>query len=208
MTKQKRADEILNILKRAVSHARTTLRYANNWQLFVAVLLSAQCTDIQVNKVTVELFKKYKTVSDFKNINNKTLERLIRPVGFYHTKAKNIIASAKIIDEKFGGNIPKTMKEMLTLPGVGRKTANVVLGKAYGITEGIAVDTHVIRLANRFGLTKSRSPKVIEKDLMTLFPKKEWLKLTDYFIAYGRKYCSAKKHNHSECSLKRFDRKT
>ncbi len=208
MTKQKRANEILRLLKRAVPRAHTTLKYANNWQLFVAVLLSAQCTDVQVNKVTAELFKKYKTVSDFKNINNKTLERLIRPVGFYRTKAKNIIASAKIIDEKFGGKIPKTMKEILTLSGVGRKTANVVLEKAYGITEGIAVDTHVIRLANRLGFTKSRDPKVIEKDLMALFPKKEWLKLTDYFIEYGRRYCPAKKHNHSECPLKKFDTKT
>ena len=199
---KKRGKEILNKLKKLIPDAKISLKYSNNWELLVAVILSAQCTDKKVNEVTSKLFKKYKNIDEYANANPKNFEKDIYSAGFYRNKTKNIIASAKIIKEKFNGKIPKTMKEMISLPGVSRKTANVVLGSAYGIAEGIAVDTHVIRLAKLFKLTKEKDPKKIERDLMKIYPKKEWIKLTYYFIEYGRRYCPAKKHNHNKCPIK------
>src|SRR3989304_2713836 len=172
--RQKRAFEILRRLKRAYPKAKIALKYGNNIQLLVAVILSAQCTDKKVNEVTGDLFKKYKTAKDFTNANIKTFEQEIRSTGFYHNKARNIIAACKMIENEFNGKVPNTMGELLRLPGVARKTANIVLYNAYGVIEGIAVDTHVRRVAGRLGLTQYQDPDKIEQDLMEIIPKKDW----------------------------------
>ena len=188
-------------LKNLFPHAGMILRYSNNWELLVAVMLSAQCTDRKVNDVTAKLFKKYKTLNDYIHAKPKEFEKDIFSTGFYRTKAKNILAAAILVKKKFHGRIPRTMQNMLTIPGVARKTANVVLGNAYGVVEGIAVDTHVKRLANRLDLSKHHDPRKIEQDLMVLFPKRQWFKLTYLLIEYGRKYCTAKRHDHAKCPL-------
>lgn len=203
--KQKRAREILRKLKKVVPDAGMILNYSNNWELLVAVILSAQCTDKQVNKVTEKLFKKYKTLNDYVHAGQKEFEKDIYGTGFYRNKAKNILAAAKMIKEEYGGTVPRTMEEMVKIPGVSRKTANVVLGNAYGVVEGIAVDTHVKRLAQRLGLTTHTNPNKIEKDLMELFPKKEWFNVTYYLIEYGRKYCTARTKDHSSCPLAEYE---
>lgn len=202
---KKYAKKVLTALKKAVPNQQMALNYSNNWELLVAVILSAQCTDKQVNKVTEKLFKKYRTLDDYINAKQDEFEQDIYSTGFYRNKTKNILATAKIIKDEFGGEVPRTMEEMVTLHGVSRKTANVVLGNAYGVVEGIAVDTHVIRLAQRFGLTKEKTPEKIEKDLMEMLPKNEWFKFTYYMIEYGRRFCSAKSHDHDKCPLKKFD---
>ena len=194
-------------LRKLFPKAKIALNYSNNWELLVAVQLSAQCTDKKVNEVTARLFEKYRILDDYvkASANRQTIkefEQDIRSTGFYHNKAKNILAAAKMIKENYHGKIPKTMKEMLTLPGVARKTANVVLGNAYGVVEGIAVDTHVKRLSKKLSLTDHTDPNKIEKDLMTLLPKKEWFNFTYRLIEYGRQYCSAKPHKHEECPIK------
>jgi len=199
--KKLRARKIFKKLKKLFPDAKCVLNYSNTWELLVAVILSAQCTDIQVNKVTEKLFKKYKTLDDYLRATKKEFEKDIYSTGFYRNKTKNILAAARMIKEKFNGKIPKSMKEMVQIPGVARKTANVVLGNAYGIVEGIAVDTHVRRIVNRLELTKHHDPNKIEQDLMKLFPKKDWFILTYLFIEYGRSYCIAKKHDHDHCPL-------
>lgn len=166
----------------------------------VAVQLSAQCTDKKVNEVTAKLFKKYRTLDDYVKIarlpaGRQEFERDIYQTGFYRNKTKNILAAAKMVKEQWHGKLPRTMAEMLTIPGVARKTANVVLGNVYGVVEGIAVDTHVRRLARQWGLTKHTDPVKIERDLMALFPKKEWLTITYRIIEYGRQYSPANKKN-------------
>lgn len=206
--KKKRARKILERLKKAYPNAKIVLKYNNNIQLLAAVILSAQCTDKKVNEITEKLFsakggpasggKKYKTVNDFAIAGLATFEQEIHSCGFYHNKAKNIIAAAKMIRDKFGGKLPKTMEEMLLLPGVARKTANIVLGNAYGIVEGIAVDTHVRRVSRHLDLTKEQNPVKIEQDLMKLFNKKDWFKLTYLLIEYGRGVHTAK--NPMSCS--------
>ena len=148
-----------------------------------------------MNEVTERLFKKYRTLDDYIEVDVKEFEMDIRETGFYHNKAKNILASATIIKEEFGGKVPNTMEEILTLPGVARKSANVVLGNAYGVIEGIAVDTHVKRFSQKLGLTKEKNPEKIEKDLMKLFPRKHWFEITYLFIDYGRNICTARKHD-------------
>lgn len=196
--KKKRAQKILARLKKAYPNAKIVLKYNNNIQLLAAVILSAQCTDKKVNEVTEKLFKNYKTVGDFEKADLKTFEQEIRSCGFYHNKAKNIIAAARMIRDKFGGKLPRTMEKMLLLPGVARKTANIVLGNAYGIVEGIAVDTHVRRVSRHLGLTKEQNPVKIEQDLMKIFNKKDWFRLTYLFIEYGRNVHTAK--NPTPCS--------
>lgn len=192
---------ILRKLKRLFPDAKMFLRYCNNWELLVAVELSAQCTDKKVNEITPALFKKYPTLEDYVSADPAEFERMIFQSGFYRNKTKNILAAAKMVKEVFHGKIPKTMKEILMIPGVARKTANVVLGNAYGISEGIAVDTHVKRLAHVLGLSNEKDPDKIERDLMRLFPQKEWIRLTYLLIEYGRIYCPAKKHDHEKCPL-------
>lgn len=183
-----------NALKKLFPRAKIALKYRNNWELLAAVILSAQATDKQVNIVTQKLFKKYKKFDDYLKVNIKEFEKDIKSTGFYHNKAKNILASAKIIKEKHNGEVPSSMSELIKLPGVARKTANIVLGNAFGIVEGIAVDTHVRRFALKFDLTDSKDPKKIEQDLMKILPKKEWMDFTYRVIEYGRQICPARKH--------------
>ena len=192
--RKKRAGKISDALKRLYPNAKIELNYSNDWELLVAVILSAQCTDKKVNEVTAKLFKKYKTLYDYVRANPKEFEKDIRPTGFYRAKTKNILSSAKMLKEKFKSKVPTTMKEMLMLPGVARKTANVVLGNAYGVVEGIAIDTHMGRLAQKLGLTDQEDPNKIEQDLMKLFPKKDWFPITYRLIHYGRYVCPRRKH--------------
>lgn len=204
--RKKRAAKIVKALKKFLPNAKIALRYSNNWELLVAVVLSAQCTDKKVNEVTAELFKKYRSLNDYVNADAVEFEMDIRPTGFYRNKTKNILAAANIVKEKFGGKVPRSMAEILTIPGVARKTANVVLGNAYGVVEGIAVDTHVKRLSKLLGLTKHSDPVKIEKDLMAILPKKEWFDFTYRLIDYGRKYCPARPHKHELCPLFKIER--
>lgn len=201
MTKKERVEIIILVLTKLFPHAQIMLNYSSPWELLVAVILSAQCTDIMVNKVTVKLFKKYTSLNDYIDADLHIFEKDIHATGFYRMKAKHILESARIIKNRYEGKVPSSMKEILTLPGVGRKTANVVLGNAYGVVEGIAVDTHVMRLSRILRLSKHVDPKNIEKDLMKIVPRKEWMRFTYLLIEYGRKYCSARKHNHENCPL-------
>ena len=193
--------EIIRRLKKEYPEPKTALNFRNPFELLVATVLSAQTTDALVNKVTENLFKKYRTVKDYANAPLETLQNDVRPVNFYKTKAKNIQAAAKMIAEKFNSRVPKTMDELISLPGVARKTANIILSGAYGINEGIAVDTHVKRLSFRLGLTKNEDPVKIETDLMGLTPKEEWGNLSHLLIFHGRKICQARKPLHRECVL-------
>lgn len=201
MTKQDRAAMVLRMLKELFPRAGMILTYQSNWELLVAVQLSAQCTDKKVNEVTEKLFKKYRTFNDYLAANPREFEKDIYQTGFYRAKTKNILAAAKYVNEHHGGKLPKTMEEMIRIPGVGRKTANIVLGNAYGIVEGIAVDTHVARFSRVYGLSTHENTDKIEQDLMRLFPKKEWFSLTYRMIEYGRKYCPARPHDHSQCPI-------
>ncbi len=193
---------ILRKLKKLFPDAGMILRYNNDWELLVAVELSAQCTDKKVNEITPALFARYPTLEDYVHADPREFEQMIFQSGFYRNKTKNILAAAKMVKHEFHGKIPKTMKEILRLPGVARKTANVVLGNAHGVVEGIAVDTHVKRLSHRLGLSDETDPNKIEKDLMEAFPKKEWFHVTYLLIEYGRKYCPARKHD--ACPLGHF----
>ena len=170
----------------------TALKYKTPFQLLVATILSAQCTDTLVNKVTAKLFIKYKTPTDFARASLGQLKKDIYPVTFYNNKAVAIKKTAALIAQKYKNKVPSKIEELTTLPGVARKTANVVLGHAYGIAAGVVVDTHVRRVANRFGLTKSLDPKQIEKDLMGIVPQKDWIKFSDQLIWFGRKICTAR----------------
>ena len=196
--------KILKILKKLFPEPKCALNYRTSWQLVVAVILSAQCTDKKVNEVTTQLFRKYPTLDAYVRARPAAFEKDIYSTGFYRAKAKNILAAAKIIKNKYHGKIPKTIGEMVLIPGVGRKTANVVLGELYGTAEGIAVDTHVIRLAQLLGLTTQSDAKKIERDLMKIVPKKEWVRISHYLIMYGRTYCPATKHDHKNCPLAQF----
>ncbi|MCH8048478.1 endonuclease III [Patescibacteria group bacterium] len=198
---KKRSLRIVKKLKELFPHAKIVLKYRNNWELLVSVILSAQCTDKKVNEVTKKLFSKYKTLNDYIKVSQAEFEQDIKPTGFYRAKAKNILGAAKMLKEKFDGKVPKTMQEILMLPGVARKTANVVLGNAYGVVEGIAVDTHVMRFAQKLELTYYKDPVKIEKDLMNLIPKKDWFFLTYGLIEYGRHICVKRKHECKDHSL-------
>lgn len=195
---------LLQLLKNNYPDAKIALNYSNNWELLVAVVLSAQCTDVRVNIVTEKLFKKYKTVGDYAKADINEFEKDIRSTGFFRNKAKNILASAKIIKEKYNGILPENMPELLTLPGIARKSANVILGNAYRVIEGIAVDTHVIRLSQRLGFSRFKDPVKIENDLMDLFDKKDWFKLTYLLIDHGRAVCQAKKPACDKCFLNKI----
>jgi endonuclease-3 len=193
--------DIVKRLKKVYPEIRTALNFKNPFELLVATILSAQTTDVHVNKVTGTLFKKYKTVKDYADVPIETLRQDLRSINFYNNKAKNIQGSARMIMEKFNSKVPETMDELTSLPGVARKTANIVLSGAYGTNEGIAVDTHVKRLAFRLGLTKKEDPVKIEKDLMAITPKEEWGNLSHLLIFHGRNICQARKPKHSECVL-------
>ncbi|MEM2144761.1 MAG: endonuclease III [Candidatus Jordarchaeaceae archaeon] len=201
MEDKERSLKILEILRKEYPNVGgTVLKYKTPLDLLVATILAAQCTDEKVNQVTEHLFKKYKTAEDYANADLKELEQEIRPTGFYRNKAKSIKNAAKMLVEQFNSQVPKTMEEMVRLPGVARKTANIVLSNAYGINEGIAVDTHVMRLSQRLGFTKEEKNRdKIEIDLMNLFPKDYWFELTNLLTTHGRRICTAKKAKCGEC---------
>jgi endonuclease-3 len=201
MNTQDKLLEILKRLNKAYPKPETALNFSDPFQLLVATILSAQTTDVLVNKVTENLFRKYRTLKDYAGASLETLQKDTGSVNFYKTKAKNIQAGAKIIVAQFNSQVPKTMNELTSLPGVARKTANIVLSNAFGIHEGIAVDTHVKRLSYRLGLTKNTDPVKIEKDLMSITPKKEWGNISHLLIFHGRKICQARKPDHQECVL-------
>lgn len=192
-------------LKELYPEAKIALNFSNPWELLVATILSAQTTDKKVNEITSKLFKKYRNIEDYAKANIKDFESEIRGVNYYKNKARFIIENAKIIKEKFRGKVPRRMEDLLTLRGVARKTANIVLSIAFGIFEGIAVDTHVKRLSKIFGLSNGNTPEQIEKDLMRIIPKgPEWRDFPLRLIAYGREYCPAKPHNHKNCPITRI----
>jgi len=192
------------MLRKEYPEATTALGHANALQLLVATILSAQCTDERVNKVTKELFRKYRTVEDYASAKPRVFEQEIRSTGFYKNKAKNIIGAAQSIRDDFGGKVPGTMEELVTLPGVARKTANIVLFHAFGKNKGIAVDTHVKRLSGRLGFSGNTDPVKIEKDLTALFPAKEWGHVSNVLIEHGRRICAARKPRCPDCPVKRL----
>ena len=195
---------IIAELRRLYPDAKCSLNFSNPLELLVATQLSAQCTDERVNLVTVGLFKKYRSVEDYATVSQEELEQDIKSTGFYRNKAKNLRAAAQRLITGYGGEVPRTMEEMLTLPGVARKTANVVLGNAYGIVVGFVVDTHIGRLARRFGWTTSEDPVKVEQDLMRIIPRQDWLDLSHMLIYHGRAICTARKPACAACTLANF----
>lgn len=200
-TNPKRVAAILAKLDEAYPNATCELNHKNAFELLIATILSAQCTDVRVNQVTETLFKKYPDAKAFAYANPSELEQEIRPTGFFRNKTKSVMGAGKGILENFGGEVPRTMEEILTLPGVARKTGNVVLGTAYGIPSGIVVDTHVQRIANRLDLTHNEDPKKIELDLMQVIPKEKWIQFSHQIIWHGRRVCQARKPKCVECNM-------
>lgn len=200
-TNPQRVRAILQKLDEAYPNVGCALVHENAFQLLIATILSAQCTDERVNKVTKTLFAKYRTPKDFAYANPAELEQDIRPTGFFRNKTKSILGASKKIVEEFGGEVPRTMEQLLTLPGVARKTANVVLGTAFGIAAGVVVDTHVTRLSERLDLTRETDPKKIEQDLIRVIPKDKWILFSHQLIWHGRKVCQARKPRCAECNL-------
>jgi len=193
--------ELLGRLERMYPEATCALHHRNPWELLVATILSAQCTDKRVNEVTPGLFAKYPTPADFAAVGPEVLAGDIRSTGFFNNKAKSVVGAAKKVVAEFGGQVPKSMEEMLTIPGAARKTANVVLGTAYGIASGVVVDTHVQRIAQRLDLTKNADPVKIERDLMHAIPQDKWILFAHQIILHGRALCQARKPKCGECGL-------
>ena len=204
LEKTERLMKIIGVLEAEYPKAKTALHYSSPLEILVATILSAQCTDKRVNIVTKSLFKKYRTVKDYANADLAELEQDIRSTGFYRNKAKNIKNAARMLVETFGSQVPQTMEELIELPGVARKTANIVLSNAYGVIVGIAVDTHVHRLSKRLGLTENTNPNKIEKDLMQMVPKSHWKSITNLLISHGRAVCAARKPRCDVCSLNKI----
>jgi endonuclease-3 len=198
-----RVRAILDSLEAAYPDATCELRYENAWQLLIATIMSAQCTDAVVNIVTEVLFQKYATPKELAYANPGDVEQIIRPTGFFRNKTKSIMGASKKIVEEFGGEVPRTMEQLLTVPGAARKTANVVLGTAFGIASGVVVDTHVMRLSSRLDLTKNTEPKKIELDLMKIIPQDRWIKFSHQLIWHGRRVCVARKPRCVDCSLEK-----
>ena len=203
MTKNE-TNKLINILKKTYPDAKCSLDFSTPFELVVAVMLSAQCTDERVNLTTPSLFKRCKTIEDFANIDIKELEEIIHPCGFYRNKAKNIKLCAKQVIENFSGEVPQDMDSLLTLAGVGRKSANVILLEVFGIANGIAVDTHCKRLSNRIGFSKESEPTKIEQDLLKQIYKKDWADVNHLFIWHGRYTCTARNPKCENCSVKNF----
>jgi endonuclease-3 len=197
----KRVRAILRGLDEAYPAATCELSHRNPFQLLISTILSAQCTDERVNQVTKTLFPKYPRPADFAYADPRELEQEIRPTGFFRNKTKSIMGASKKLVEEFGGKVPRTMEEILTLPGVARKTGNVVLGTAYGIASGVVVDTHVLRLSARLDLTKQTDPKKVEQDLMKVIPQERWILFSHQIIWHGRRVCNARKPKCAECNL-------
>jgi endonuclease III len=196
-----RLEKIIAGLRLAYPAAHCELNFSNPLELLIATILSAQCTDKRVNLVTVELFKKYRSATDYANASPLELEQLIKTTGFFRNKAKNIQACCRALVEKHGGKVPRTMEELIQLGGVGRKTANVVLGNAFGINLGVVVDTHVTRLANRLGLTKETQAEKIEQELMKLVPRDQWTLFSHWLIWHGRRRCDARRPDCGNCEI-------
>ena len=201
-TKAARAKKIIAALRKTYPDARCELNYSNPLELLIATVLSAQCTDKRVNQVTAELFRKYRTAADYANANSTALEQDIKTTGFFRNKTKNIQACCRKLVEQYGGKVPQTMEELVQLGGVGRKTANVLLGNAFGINEGIVVDTHVARLSHRLGLTKQKDPEKIEHDLVKLVPRAQWTMFSHWLIWHGRRRCYARNPDCLNCEIK------
>ena len=201
---KERVIEIIKILRKSYPRLRTALYYKTPFQIMIATILSAQCTDERVNKITPGLFKKYKTVNDFAKARQSVLEKEIHSAGFYRNKAKNIIAASKKIIKEFKGKVPDNMEGLISLAGVARKTANIVLSSGFKKAEGIAVDTHVKRLSGRLALSNERDPNKIEQDLLKIVPKKDWLDLNYMFVDHGRAICNARKPLCGECVVSKL----
>ncbi|MBN1244743.1 endonuclease III [Candidatus Bathyarchaeota archaeon] len=199
-----RAQKVMELLEKEHADAEIALSYKNPLELLIATILSAQATDEQINALTPKLFQKYTTAKDYANAELTELEQDIKSSGFYHNKAKNLKNSAKLLVEKYNSQVPKTMEELVELPGVARKTANIVLFNAYGVIAGVAVDTHVRRLSQRLGLTENTNQDKIEKDLMNIVPKDKWMRITDLLIFHGRRVCNAKKPRCDACVLNKL----
>lgn len=202
MTPAERATALCDVLPRVYPDAHCELDFSNPLELLIATILSAQCTDVQVNKVTPALFKKYRTARDYAEADSATLEHDLKAIGLFRAKAKNIRAGCRILAEEHGGKVPETMEALVQLPGVGRKTANVVLGNAFGKNVGVVVDTHVARLSARLGLTRQTDPKKIEPVLMKLVPQKDWTLFSHWLIFHGRRRCKAITPDCPNCELK------
>ena len=203
MTTKQRALRIIEQFNELYPEADCSLEYVDPLQLMIATQLAAQCTDARVNIVTRELFKKYETVQDFANASQEELEQDIRSTGFYHNKARNIIAACRMLITDFGGNVPSTMEDLLKLPGVGRKTANLVLNDCFGVP-GIVVDTHAKRLSNRIGFTKQENPEKIEYDLMKVIPVEKWGSFCHQLVYHGRAVCNARKPMCEKCNIRPY----
>lgn len=199
-----KSKRILRILRKKYGNSGIGLEFRIPLQILIATILSAQCTDARVNIITPMLFKKYKTAKDYAKADLKIFEQEIRSTGFYHNKAKNIIALCKILISKYNGNVPETMEELIELPGVARKTANIVLTNGFGIVSGIAVDTHVFRLSQRLGFSKAKDANKVEQDLMKLFEKKDWPSINHVLVWHGRNICFAKKPRCSGCEVCKY----
>jgi endonuclease-3 len=200
---KQRTRKIIRLLKRAYPDAKCSLNYSNAFELLIATILSAQCTDVRVNIVTEDLFRKYRKPEDYLKVSTKELERDIRTTGFFRNKTKSIQGTAKILTESYGGKVPETMEELLELPGVARKTANVVLGNAFGIKSGVVVDTHVTRLSHRLALSQEKTAEKIEQDLIAIVPKKDWVIFSHLLIAHGRATCKARNPLCAECVVEK-----
>ena len=200
---QRRAKEIIKILSQEIPDSTVALQFSNPLDLLVATILSAQCTDVKVNQVTLVLFKKYRSARDYAESNLATLEAEIRPTGFYRNKAKSLQKCCQELVKRFGGEVPKALEDLVTLPGVGRKTANVILGNAFGIP-GVVVDTHVRRVSQRIGLTKNDDPVKIEFDLMEIVPKEEWTHFSNLLVWHGRRTCVARKPLCGICPVRKW----
>ncbi len=199
--KKQLALSVIEKLRKKYPQPECALIYSSPWELLVATILSAQCTDIRVNLVTPGLFKKFKTMKSFAKAKQAEVEEAVKSTGFFRNKAKNIIACAAALIEKHGGEIPKDIEELIKLPGIGRKTANVLLGNAYGIASGVVVDTHVKRLSGRIGLTENTDPEKVETDLVKIVPKAEWIDFSHLLIWHGRDRCMARKPDCENCEL-------
>ena len=201
---KQRVRKIIRLLKRAYPDAKCSLNHANAFELLIATILSAQCTDARVNIVTQDLFRKYRKPEDYLKVSPKELERDIRTTGFFRNKTKSIQGTAKVLTVQYGGKVPETIEELLELPGVARKTANVVLGNAFGISSGVVVDTHVTRLSHRLGLSRQKTAEKIEQDLIAIVPKKDWVIFPHLLIAHGRAICKARNPLCAECVVEKL----
>ena len=201
---KERVRKIIRLLKRTYPDAKCSLNHSNAFELLIATILSAQCTDARVNIVTQDLFRKYRSPEDYLKVSEKELQRDIRTTGFFRNKTKSIQGTAKVLTEQYGGEVPETIEELLELPGVARKTANVVLGNAFGISSGVVVDTHVTRLSHRLDLSTQKTAEKIEQDLIAIVPKKDWVLFPHLFISHGRAICRARNPICAECVLEKL----